>query len=293
MIKVNLSEGDEAFDQIEDSLRIISEIDKAFDRREKIKLDLSGVKWVLPCSVILISSKLRDILAKGAEVEYISPKNQKVKEWLQDIGFPIGKKTDGNTFVSINHFPNNYQNPNQVNEEANKVLKKIEEKIPNLFGGSVVYILGELADNIDDHSNFTFASIMAQYYPKKEHLDLAVLDNGITIPFNFEKNKIKFGKDSEAIKKAVYGEITTKKNEIMRGYGLRSCKDISLEGFQSKINPKLKGELHLVSRKGIVILKEGEEPIFYDFQNVSLDGTLLYFRLPTPKEKVNIAPLLG
>jgi hypothetical protein len=69
----------------------------------------------------------------------------------------------------------------------------------------------------------------------------------------------------------------------MRGYGLRSCKDISLEGIN--------GELHIVSRKGLLILKEGSSN-FYDFKGVSLDGTFLYFRLPTPKNKVSIYPYL-
>ena len=284
MIKVNLSEGDNVFNQIEDSLKIISEIDRAFYKREKIELDLSDVKWVLPCSVILISGKLMEILNKGAEVSYISPRDQKVKEWLSDIGFPLGKKPDGNTFVSIKHFSNNPGNKNQVNEEANGVLKKIENKIPNSFGESIRYILGELADNMDEHSNFTFASLMAQYYPKKEYLDMAVLDNGITIPLNFEKNNISFREDSNAIKKALYGEVTTKKHEKMRGYGLKSCRDICLKGT--------KGELHIVSRNGVIILKEDDSPEFYDFDKVALDGTFLYFRLPTPKRKMNIYPYL-
>ena len=285
MIKVNLSKGDDAFNQIEDSLKIISEIDEAFDRREKIKLDLSSVEWVLPCSVILISGKLMEILTKGAEVSYIPPKNEKVKEWLLDIGFPLGKKSDGNTFVSIKHFSNNLDNKNQVNEEANSMLEKIQDKIPSSFGNSVLHILGELADNVDQHSHFTHASLMAQYFPKKRHIDMAVLDNGISIPFNFEKNKILVKKDSEAIKKALNGEITTKKNEIMRGYGLKSCKDISLKG--------IKGELHIISRKGVAILKEGKSPLFYDFDNVSLDGTFLYFRLPTPSKRLDIYSYLG
>ena len=75
MIKVILSEGDDPIDQIKDSLTIISEIDRSFDKREKIELDLFGVNWVLPCSIILMSNKLMEILNKGAEVSYISPKN--------------------------------------------------------------------------------------------------------------------------------------------------------------------------------------------------------------------------
>ena len=142
MIKVNLSEGDSVSNQVKDSLKIISEIDKAFDKREKINLDLSNVKWVLPCSVILISGKLMEVLSKGAEISYISPKDLNVKQWFSNIGFPLGKKSDGDTFISIKHFPNNPQNKNQVNEEANEVLQKMEGKIPNSFGDSIRYILG-------------------------------------------------------------------------------------------------------------------------------------------------------
>lgn len=284
MIKVNLSEGDNPLDQIKQSLEVISQINEEFDKRKKIVLDLSDVKWVLPCTVILIGGKLREVLEKGAEVDYIHPENTKVKEWLSDIGFPFGKTRDGSTFVSLSHFANNSLNPNQVNEEANKVLEKIENKIPNSFGDSIGHILGELADNIDGHSKFSFASLIAQYFPKKEYLDLAVFDNGITIPFNFEKNNISFNKDSDAIKRALWGEVTTKKNEKMRGYGLKSCREISLK--------EIKGELHIVSRRGIIILNEDKDPKFHDFEDIGLEGTFLYFRLPTPKKKVNIYPYL-
>ena len=284
MIKAILSDDDNPFNQIKESLRITAEIEKSFNKQERIELDLSEVNWALPCSVILISGKLMEILSKGAEVSYLPPKNSKVRDWLSNIGFPIGKKDDGNTFVSIKHFSNNPKDRNQVNKESNALMESMEGKIPNTFGSSVKYILGELADNMDEHSNFTFASLMAQYYPRKEYLDMAVLDNGITIPFNFEKNNISFNKDSEAIRKALSGEVTTKKDEKMRGYGLKSCRDISLK--------EIKGELHVVSRRGLVILKESEEPRFYDFEDVFLNGTFLYFRLPTPKKEVNIYPYL-
>jgi len=280
MIKVRLSEGDNPVKQIEQSLEILSKIDKAFDKREKIVLDLSEINWVLPCAIILISGKLQEILAKGAEVDYVSPKNKKVKEWLSNIGFPLGKTKDGSTYISIKHFTNNLSNSNQVNEEANSLLQKIQNRIPNNFGSSILYILGELSDNVDQHSQFTHASLMAQYFPRKNHLDVAVFDNGISIPLNFEKNKIDFKMDSEAIKKALFGEVTTKKNEKMRAYGLKTCKNIS---------QAIEGELYFISRKGIAMLKRDEEE-FYDFKDLSLDGTFIYFRLNTPKNKFDIYP---
>lgn len=284
MIKVILSEGDNPIIQIEQTLKIIAEIESEFDKRKIINLDLSEVNWILPCTILLISGKIKDVLNKGAVVSYVPPKNKKVEEWLSEIGFPLGKTKDGSTFISIKHFAKDLSNQKQVNDEANSMLNKIKDIIPDSFGSSITHILGELSDNIDQHSNFTHASLMAQYFPRKEHIDIGVLDNGISIPFNFEKNDIPFSIDSEAIKKALFGEVTTKKDEKMRAYGLRSCKKISLEG--------IKGELYLISRKGVVILKPRGE-LVYDFEDTSLEGTFIYFRLPTPKRKIDIYSYLG
>jgi hypothetical protein len=284
-LKVVLSSDDNPINQIKESLDILSRIEAAFIKREEITLDFSEVSWILPCSVILISGKIMEILNQGASIKYVPPKDKKVREWLSDIGFPLGKKIDGNTYVSIKHFVNNPEDKNQVNKEANELLKKVKDKIPEEFGSSVQYILGELSDNVDEHSQFTFASLMAQYYPHKEHLDITVLDNGISIPLLFEKNKINFSKDSEAILKAISGEVTTKKQEEMRGYGLKSCKDIAVGGIS--------GELHILSRNGAILIKSKKEPQLYDFEDVGLKGTFLYFRLKTPKKKVNIYPYLN
>ncbi len=84
--------------------------------------------------------------------------------------------------------------------------------------------------------------------------------------------------------KAISGEITTKQNEIMRGFGLKSCRDISTKGIG--------GELYILSRKGLVIIKDNEEPSLHELGDLSLKGTFLYFRLPTPKEKLNIGQYL-
>ena len=283
-MKVILSSDDDPINQIKQSLEILYKIEEAFMKREEINLDFSEVEWILPCSAILISSKIIDVQEQGAKINYIESKNNKVKEYLSKIGFPLGKKTDGDTYVSIKHFANNPEDRNQVNKESNELLKKMKDKIPEEFGSSVQYILGELSDNIDEHSQFTFASLMAQYYPRKEHMDIAVLDNGISIPLLFEKNNIKFNKDSEAILKAISGEITTKKNEEMRGYGLKSCKDIAVE--------EINGELHIISRNGAIFIESKKKPELYDFDSAGLKGTFLYFRLKTPKKKVNIYPYL-
>lgn len=279
MIKVKLSRGDEPIEQIKESLRILSEIKEIFSKRKEFTLDFSEVNWILPCSAILISGKLNEVKTQGAQINYIKPKNNVVQDYLSKIGFPFGSEAEGDTFVPISHFQDNPSDKNQIEKETLDLFYKISSKIPISFGHNAIpHILSELSDNIDQHSEFTFASLMAQYFPRKEYLDLAVLDNGVSIPFIFEKNNKEFKKDSDAIMKAVSGEISTKKDQGLRGFGLKSCKNLSIEGFN--------GELHIISRKGAIIFKPDEKPKIYDFKNEVLEGTLIYFRLPAPKEEV-------
>lgn len=270
-IKCKLSKGDEPIEQIKECLKII----ELMNDHKEITLDFREVDWILPCSALLLSSKVIELSNKGTKFYYFGPNNEKVNSYLNEIGFPFGSELNGETFSPIKHFTYN----ENVNNEVVKVIEYIEDKIPNKFGGSIPYIIAELSDNIDQHSKFTNASIMAQYYPKKKYVDIGILDNGLTIPLVFEEHNIKFKKDSEAIKKALSG-TTTKNEEPARGYGLSSSKKI--------INNALNGELHIFSRKGNIILTPNTEIEFNDFRDLELKGTLLYMRLYTPKKHLNI-----
>jgi len=284
MINVKLPSNDDVLSHITATLKIINIMEDTFNQGEKIKLDLSQIDWILPCAALLISSKINELISKGGEVAYISPENIKVKKYLLDVGFPLGSKTEGYTYIPINHIQRDSQNnTGQMNKEANDLLNKIRSKIPINFGQSIIYIIGELADNIDQHSNFSFASVMAQYYPNKNYLDICFIDNGMTIPWVFEVNRISFNSDSDAINQALQGKVSTKKDEGLRAFGLKSCK---------KLVEETNGEIHIVSRKGILILSSKKAHAFFDIKENLLRGTLVYFRLNTPKSKIDIYPII-
>lgn len=280
MIKIIFPRSDNILEHLHATLEILKKMDFEFKKNQSISLDFSGVDWIIPCSIILISNKVRYFLEKEAKsISYKPSLNQNVKKHMEAIGFPLGKKEDGNSFVSIKHFIHDKKDSSQVNKKVNELLDSMEKKIPGEFGSSIKYILGELSDNIDDHSEFKSASLMAQFFPQKKTIDIAIFDDGLTIPGVFEKHNVCFESDSDSIRKAVYEGITTKK-EDSRGYGLRTCKELSLKG--------LGGELHIISRKGILLLKAGEKPHLYDINDFPLDGTFLYFRLKQPNKKLDI-----
>lgn len=276
MVEVDFSKGDGILENLSSALKVIYEMEKIFLEGAKISLDFSSVTWFIPGPMILISNKIKELTERGADIEIISPKKAEVQTHMNKIGFPMGGKDDGDSYISIKHFKRNDVDKNQVNREANDLVNKIENRIPDKFGGSVQYIVAEMSDNIDAHSEFSYASLMAQYFPSKQIIDIAICDNGVTIPGLFEKHGISFRSDEEAIKKAIEGKTT--KNEEMRGYGLQSCKRLSTE----------MGELCIVSRSGVLILKPNTEPFFYHLEGEKFNGTFLYFRLKVPDKMLDI-----
>lgn len=276
-IKINLPNNSNIKENIFSLIKIINEMNSC--KENKITLDFSEVSWMPPCCIILLSNKVLELKQKGIEFEWIPSEKEKVTEHMKKLGFPLGTKIDGSSYVPITHVLKDNSDRKKLGREISNLLNKIIEKIPNNITG-VSYILSELSDNIEDHSKYTCASIMAQYFPIKKEVEILVFDDGLSIPGVFSKNKLTFNEDYKAIEKALSGEISTPKifqNEIGRGYGLRTCKSLSTEDF--------KGELYVFSRKGSVISKHNQKNIVEDIKD-PLNGTFICVKIKLPKGEI-------
>ncbi len=66
--------------------------------------------------------------------------------------------------------------------DSQSILDRIYELGGDIGGKDAFrYLLGELTDNIYQHSMFENALIMAQQYQKMSELHLCIIDDGITI----------------------------------------------------------------------------------------------------------------
>lgn len=163
-----------------------------------------------------------------------------------------------------------------MGDEINKLLKDIEKKIPRTFGSSIPYILGELTDNIEQHSNYFKAYAFLKQHTKEGIIEVLIFDDGLTIPFVFKKNKIKFSTSGEAIKLALEG-TTTKKEAIPRGFGLRTSKEIV---------KALEGSMKIISGRGFLELQDSA--INCQDLKKEFKGTLIHIKLKTPEKDLNI-----
>lgn len=172
----------------------------------------------------------------------------------------------------------------QDKSSFNKVIEKLYNFHNNgyEYGGenTFKYMIGELSDNIYQHSNFSKAMIFAQKYPKKKFVEICIMDDGIGIPKSLDLAGLKFSdSDHEAIFYATQG-LTSKVHEN-RGFGIGSC----ISAYCGKTD----SSVLIVSKLGAFFIDKNLNPNLFKLpEQYKLEGTLVSFRVPYPCKEVDI-----
>lgn len=270
MVMWNIPNSNNPVEQLEPCLVLMRKI---IETRVKLDIDMSNIPWITPFAALLVSHAIRQ---NKEMVAIITPKDQNVANYLQAIGFPLGKATRGTSYCPIHHFTRDAQ------AATDNVYTIVDETFPKTVkeGSAVRYIISELCDNIDQHSRFTQAAVVAQRYGKADKIGIGVIDDGIGIPGSFKEHNIVFTKDTEALQKAVSG-VSAKKGEGDRGWGLPSSLRIVHEGYG--------GTFFICSGKAAMVIGQGLNKI-YILPGEGLNGTAVYCYFGIPKQAVDIAP---
>ncbi|MFH1425652.1 MAG: ATP-binding protein [archaeon] len=195
---------------------------------------------------------------------------KKAKKILENC--PLGLE-ELNNFLESGHvlFFNN--NDKKIEKEIDKSFLVVKHYFPLHLHSSLLYFLGELSDNISQHSKYSNGALVLSYDKESKIGEILVVDDGASIPGVFEQNSIAFKDDAEAIGIAMKGKST--KIEEGRGFGLPSTKKLVEKG--------LKGKLVIASRDGAY--KSDEE--FSRFPK-SFKGTVIYVKFKNSGESLNI-----
>ncbi|MEA1907478.1 MAG: ATP-binding protein [Euryarchaeota archaeon] len=245
---------------------IVHEYMKFCRIREKSKttniIDLSSFSWFYPTSLLPLANFLRDNMRS---MGYISPPDN-VSNYISII--MERSFLEGSTYIPITNLP---KNGSQIKDILNN-LRTIYDNGEDYGGANCFnYLIGELIDNVYEHSEFSTARVMAQKYINKRFVEISILDDGISIPGCFEKHDAHFSDDCIAIASAINGKST---KDDGRGFGLGSSVKLYVDG--------LCGELLLVSRNG-ALYKNRDKELKYNTGNAyQLHGTLISIRVPYP-----------
>ena len=233
-------------------------------------LDLSTINWFFPTLLL----PLGVFIKQNKGIALIPPGDKKVSNYFNII---TRNKTPGKgwSYLPIIEIPKT---------GSGAELDRLNSYASDCGGTTALqYFIGELVDNIYQHSRFSTAYITAQKYQKLGFVEFCIVDNGISIPQSYEDNEIEIESDKVALDYALKG-ISTKKDKE-RGCGLRTSIKLLTQGMN--------GTCLIVSRRaglgannleGTDTFNLDEEDIYY--------GTLISISVPLQRETVEIYPFI-
>lgn len=245
-------------------------------------IDLSSVDFCQPIITLPLAS-----LISEEKLEYIKPKSEKCLGYLDYFNFPNGYteyKNPSSKYIPIYKFSVSKGNEKTLHDKSGiieNLMKICVQKIGSPRGAinGLSLATEEIIDNIEEHSEAKYGWINAQYYPTKRYLDMCILDRGITLLENYQKNGISTSDDTEALKNALEG-LSTKITEKMRGSGLRT--------FTSMIREAFEGEMIMISGSAIAFASKTQDPVVQKI-SVNWPGTIVAIRIPERSEPVDYA----
>ncbi len=227
-------------------------------------LDLSNAVWFFPSCLLPLG-----LFMKKIGIKVIFPNDNNVKNYINLILKGNIDSSNKSYIPIIEILPN-------IELIQKRIDLLISDQINENFQ-SFNYIISELVDNIYEHSKYTSAFIMVQKYDVKKFIEIAIIDNGISIPGSYERNYLKFS-DVVALQKALKGLST--KDKCERGFGLRTSMNVLTNGFNA--------ECLIVSRGASVILTKNEKKFLELEPGFLFEGTFICSRIMMPKKEIDL-----
>lgn len=232
-------------------------------------MDLGSVKFLTPTTLLPLSITVRK---SHGTFRMIPPPDPNVQDYLEFMMDNYGiARLNKQTYLPIVGLPEN-------EVDSQPILKKIYQLGGDIGGKNAFrYLVGELVDNIYQHSSFKNALVMAQKYQRKDVMQLCIIDDGITIAGSLRLAGIDL-EDDQAIVDALQGASSKKDRE--RGKGLGTSLKLMMEGYR--------GKMLVVSGRGAVHYQEGN-PIKYRLSDkFKYEGTLISMVIPLIDKEVNV-----
>lgn len=139
------------------------------------------------------------------------------------------------------------------------------------------YMLGELVDNMNEHSDGSHGYLFSQYLKREGCIDIVIADNGRTVYGSYVKtgrHMTDIGtNEAEALKMANLGMSTKNRPDAEnRGYGISTSKRMLVKGMGGAFFMLSGGAFHRSDRGGDTYINLP--------QDISWRGTVVLLRIP-------------
>lgn len=285
MVIISITKNKDIYSRIKELAKNIYNLNKI---NSKDTIDLNGIEWVTPLSILPIAFKISNLQIERIKIQ--KPKDDNIRWYLDTILFPEGTSEPelihwGETYLPITRVVHNgEQFPPEILESVNEkyglLLNSLLEKniYKQAITDSLQYFLGEMIANVVQHSYAKELWILSQHWKRSEELEICLLDNGIGFYSSYIRANIPVNDHVEAIAKAVSG-ISTKKIE-QRGRGLSDSIRLITES-------PLNGEFLIISGDaGYLKIQQNNE--FLKINEFNWEGVIIMIRVKKPHRNFEI-----
>ncbi len=266
--------------------------------------DYENMSTVEPFGMLLLGSKIRKFvgLKEGCSHEDCNFEGNKYaahmgffKSVYQDFGKEPGEASGSNRYIPITNInikdiknkairnkKDIYEYIEDIAKDLTKVLSRNNETLMKCLSYSIM----ELLRNVYEHSDSEELWYAAQYWPSKNMVEIAILDEGIGIRNSFQKNKkINVKNDEEAIKLALspgisksgIGKVSSDAYDNT-GFGLYMISNICKNG----------GDFVICSGSKCLVINSKETCV----HETSFNGTVIRMRI-RPSEITKLSEVMS
>jgi len=223
----------------------------------RVRFDLGPLTFIDPTGVVVMCNLVDYLRRVGVKVRVkISKPFSECVQYLDDFGFFKhygGESLRPNATLRKTTVPiERVQSHRLFSYLDTQLMPWIAERV-GLAQESVAAVktcFEEIFHNIDDHSGVEIGSAFAQFFPRKDHIHVAISDYGSGIP-NVVRKKVANLSDSEALGKACEEGFSTMSNVRNRGAGLPTLiKYVTLRNQGNVLIASGKGELAATHQDG-------------------------------------------
>lgn len=252
-------------------------------KSESLHLDLSALDWVSPFLLLPIAAYIKE-----TNSTYTLPASGMMRSYLESVKFPLGidSLNDFETQIQLHksYIPISLLKKEKgVEREKLEMLfcKMVYKSLASIQGAqnAVYQPIGEFVTNIFEHSRKDSGYLFGQHYPKKNYLDICIVDCGKGFVQSYQEvNKIALSSE-EAISQVMRGVSTKSSRE--RGFGVWTSKDIVCKA--------LGGDFIILSGSAAFIAQNFKERLV-TLPAFNWQGVLVAYRIPKPKGPIDITP---
>jgi hypothetical protein len=277
-----------------------------FDRIKELSSNLSSLESVSNGTIIDINSD-RDCFFTPLSLlplcvlfsrKNLSLSHSQKHSYLDTIGFPKGGTLFSDdfydplkTYFPILYLPiGNLGNEKDLDKLSSGYTHFLEkniivdrEFIEKIKHDTFALFLGEMIDNIKEHSQAENLYIFGQYWKKTNECEICLIDDGRGIFKSLQDSGRNVENPLDALQKVIKDQLSAKDEfgDSKRGTGILNTK-------KAITSQELQGEIFIMSENaGFISNSDGSEN-FLSFTNCNWNGTIIMLRLRKPKDTFDL-----